>query len=92
MGAESETFSQLEIAHVLFTDIVSYSKKAIDQQSELLGQLNQVVRGTEQFRAAEAAAKLVRGNSARPDWASQTYFLGGQVWLTTKERRKTLRR
>ena len=60
MASESETFSQLEIAHVLFTDIVGYSKKAIDQQSELLGQLNQVVRGTEQFRAAEAAGKLVR--------------------------------
>lgn len=55
-----ENFSQLEIAHVLFMDIVGYSKKAIDQQSELLGQLNQVVRGTEQFRAAEAAGKLVR--------------------------------
>jgi TolB-like protein/Tfp pilus assembly protein PilF len=60
MAAESDTYSQLEIAHVLFTDIVGYSKKAIDQQSELLGQLNQVVRGTEQFRAAEAAGKLVR--------------------------------
>jgi TolB-like protein/Tfp pilus assembly protein PilF len=58
--SESETFSQLEIAHVLFADIVGYSKKAIDQQSELLGQLNRVVRGTEQFRAAEAAGKLVR--------------------------------
>jgi TolB-like protein/Tfp pilus assembly protein PilF len=58
--SQSETFSQLEIAHVLFTDIVGYSKKAIDQQSELLGQLNQVVRGTEQFRAAEGAGKLVR--------------------------------
>src|SRR3954469_10291662 len=60
MAAESETFLQLEIAHVLFTDIVGYSKKPIDQQSELLGQLNQLVRGTEQFRAAEAAEKLVR--------------------------------
>jgi TolB-like protein/Tfp pilus assembly protein PilF len=60
MGDESEKFSQLEIAHVLFTDIVGYSKKAIDQQSELLGELNRVVRGTEQFRAAEAAGKLVR--------------------------------
>jgi TolB-like protein/Tfp pilus assembly protein PilF/class 3 adenylate cyclase len=60
MASESETFSQLEIAHVLFTDIVGYSKLPIDQQSELLGQLNQVVRGTEQFRAAEAAGKLVR--------------------------------
>src|ERR1700730_7470607 len=60
MASESETFSQLEIAHVLFTDIVGYSKLPIDQQSELLGQLNQIVRGTEQFRAAEAAGKLVR--------------------------------
>ncbi len=60
MGSESETFSQLEIAHVLFTDIVGYSKQPIDQQSELLKELNQVVRGTEQFRSAEAAGKLVR--------------------------------
>src|ERR1044072_2663762 len=50
----------MEIAHVLFMDIVSYSRLPIDQQSELLGQLNQIVRGTEQFRAAEAAEKLVR--------------------------------
>ncbi|PZR75272.1 MAG: hypothetical protein DLM73_05810 [Chthoniobacterales bacterium] len=60
MAAESETYSQLEIAHVLFMDIVSYSRLPIDQQSELLGQLNQVVRATEQFKAAEAADKLVR--------------------------------
>jgi hypothetical protein len=40
MGSESETFSQLEIAHVLFTDIVGYSKLPIDQQSELPGQLD----------------------------------------------------
>ena len=60
MAAEPENYSQLEIAHVLFMDIVSYSRLPIDQQSELLGQLNQVVRGTEQFRAAEAAEKLVR--------------------------------
>jgi len=60
MASESENYSHLDIAHVLFTDIVGYSKLPIDQQSELLGQLNQVVRGTEQFRAAEAADKLVR--------------------------------
>jgi len=60
MASESETFSQLEIAHVLFMDIVGYSKKPIDQQSELLGQLNQIVRAAEQFRAAEAPGKLVR--------------------------------
>ena len=56
----TETYSRLEIAHVLFTDIVGYSKQPIDQQSELLGQLNQIVRATEQFKAAEAADKLVR--------------------------------
>jgi TolB-like protein/Tfp pilus assembly protein PilF len=60
MAEEPEKFSQMEIAHVLFMDIVSYSKLPIDQQSELLGQLNGIVRGTEQFRAAETAEKLVR--------------------------------
>jgi TolB-like protein len=52
--------SQLEIAHVLFVDIVGYSKLPINRQSELLQQLNQVIRATEQFRSAEAADKLVR--------------------------------
>jgi len=60
MSAEAEQDSQLEIAHVLFTDIVGYSKLPIDQQSELLRELNLTVRSTEQFRAAEAADKLVR--------------------------------
>lgn len=60
MASASETFSRLEIAHVLFTDIVGYSKQPIDKQSELLGQLNQIVRATEQFKAAEAVGKLVR--------------------------------
>lgn len=64
MADEADNYSQLEIAHVLFTDIVGYSKKPIDQQSELLGQLNQVVRGTEQFRAAQAAGKSEIGQSA----------------------------
>src|SRR6201982_4019191 len=52
--------SQLEIAHVLFIDIVGYSKLPINRQSELLQQLNQIVRATDQFRRAEAADKLVR--------------------------------
>lgn len=51
---------QLEIAHVLFIDIVGYSKLPINRQSELLQQLNQAVRNTDQFRSAEAAEKLVR--------------------------------
>ena len=51
---------QLEIAHVLFIDIVGYSKLLIDEQHELLQRLNQIVRRTEAFRSADAAAKLVR--------------------------------
>jgi TolB-like protein len=50
----------LDIAHVLFMDIVGYSKLRVDEQSERLRQLNQIVRGTEQFRVAEAADKLIR--------------------------------
>jgi TolB-like protein/Flp pilus assembly protein TadD len=51
---------QLEIAHVLFIDIVGYSKLLIDEQRELQQQLNQIVRNTDQFRSAETAEKLVR--------------------------------
>lgn len=52
--------ARLEIAHVLFADIVGYSKLLVNQQSDLLRLLNEVVRNTEQFREAEAADKLVR--------------------------------
>jgi TolB-like protein len=60
MSSEGKQDGQLEIAHVLFIDIVGYSKLPINRQSELLQQLNQIVRATEQFRRAEAANKLVR--------------------------------
>jgi len=51
---------RLEIAHVLFIDIVGYSKLLINEQHELLQKLNQVVRSAEAFRIAETAGKLVR--------------------------------
>jgi len=51
---------QLEIAHVLFIDIVGYSKLLITEQSEQLQKLKEIVRGTEQFRLAEAEGKLLR--------------------------------
>jgi TolB-like protein/class 3 adenylate cyclase/Flp pilus assembly protein TadD len=60
MPSEANPSLPLEIAHVLFIDVVGYSKLLIDDQRELQQQLNQIVRGTEQFRAAEAAGKLVR--------------------------------
>src|SRR6266702_1688958 len=50
---------QLEIGHVLFMDMVGYSQLLIDEQSELQRKLNEIVRATQQFRAAEAAGKLV---------------------------------
>ena len=60
MPAEIKKEIQLEIAHVLFTDIVGYSKLLIDEQHALLETLNQIVRSTQQFRNAEAAGKLIK--------------------------------
>jgi len=51
---------RLEIAHVLFVDIVGYSKLVIDEQSEALRDLNEVVLGTNAVRDAEAAGQLIR--------------------------------
>ena len=51
---------QLEIAHVLFIDIVGYSKLSISGQHAAIEELNQIVRGAEQFQRAEAAARLIR--------------------------------
>jgi len=60
MPTEIKKEIQLEIAYVLFTDIVGYTKLLIDEQHALLETLNQIVRGTEQFRNAEAAGKLIK--------------------------------
>src|SRR2546426_11703673 len=51
---------KFEIGHVLFIDIVGYSKLLINEQSEHIQKLREIVRGTEQFRAAEAEGKLLR--------------------------------
>src|SRR6184192_43993 len=60
MSAEASRDLRLEIAHVLFIDIVGYSKLLHNQQSEVLRELNEVVRGTEQFRAADSEGTLLR--------------------------------
>ena len=60
MPIESKKEIELEIAHVLFIDIVGYSKLLIDEQRDYLHTLNEVVRETDSFRAAEAAGKLTR--------------------------------
>jgi hypothetical protein len=60
MSTEVQKDIQLELAHVLFIDIVGYSKLLITDQSEQLQKLKEIVRGTEQFRRAEAEGKLLR--------------------------------
>src|SRR6266446_10920148 len=51
---------KFDIGHVLFIDIVGYSKLLITEQSNQLQTLKQIVRGTEQVRLAEAEGKLLR--------------------------------
>jgi TolB-like protein/class 3 adenylate cyclase len=60
MASEEKMKLRLEIAHVLFIDIVGYSKLLINQQSEILRELNEIVTGTNQFREADAEGKLIR--------------------------------
>ena len=59
MDDDEKTKPRLEIAHVLFIDIVGYSTLLTDEQSEALQELNQIVRSTEAARAAEAAGQLI---------------------------------
>ncbi len=51
---------QLEIAHVLFIDIVRYSKLSINEQHAAVQELGQIVRASEQFQRAEAASRLLK--------------------------------
>ena len=60
MPAQTDAEVPLEIGHVLFMDVVGYSKLLIDDQRELQEELSEVVRRTEAFRTADAAGKLVR--------------------------------
>src|SRR5215831_14269079 len=60
MPVASESVLRFEIGHVLFIDIVGYSKLLIDEQRERIQELREIVRGTEQFRQAEAEGKLMR--------------------------------
>jgi class 3 adenylate cyclase len=60
VSAEVKKEIQLEIAHVLFSDIVGYSKLLINEQRALRDTLNQIVRGTEEFQTADAAGRLIK--------------------------------
>jgi TolB-like protein/Flp pilus assembly protein TadD len=60
MPAEPKSEFHFEIAHVLLIDVVGYSKLLIDEQSEVLQALNDIVRKTEPFQVAENTGKLIR--------------------------------
>src|SRR2546427_1998758 len=60
MPAEVKKEIQLEIAHVLFIDIVGYSKLSVNEQHAAVEELNQIVRASEQFQKAEAASRLLK--------------------------------
>lgn len=58
--SEIKTNLHLEIAHILFIDVVDYSKLSVNEQSELLQKLNEIVLATQQVRAADAVDQLIR--------------------------------
>ena len=60
MSAEVKKQIQLEIAHVLFIDIVGYSKLSINDQNATVDELTRIVRATEQFQEAEASDRLIK--------------------------------
>jgi TolB-like protein len=60
MAADVKKEIEFQIGHVLFIDIVGYSELLISEQSDQLESLKRIVRGTEQFRLAEAEGKLLR--------------------------------
>jgi hypothetical protein len=60
MSAEAKKEIQLEIGHVLFIDIVGYSRLSIDDQHAAVEELNAIVRASEQLQRAEAAGRLLK--------------------------------
>src|SRR2546422_8217146 len=60
MAAEVKKEIALEIAHVLFIDIVAYSKMASDDQRAAIEKLNQIVQSTDEFRKEESENRLIK--------------------------------
>jgi TolB-like protein/class 3 adenylate cyclase/Flp pilus assembly protein TadD len=60
MATEIKKEIELEVAHVLFTDIVGYSTLPINKQRALIERLNEIVRSTGEFQAAETAGRLIK--------------------------------
>src|SRR5438094_2729588 len=60
MSAEVKKEIELEIAHVLFLDIVGYSKLSVNEQHARVDELNGIVRLSEQFQKAEAVNRILK--------------------------------
>src|SRR5512133_1372136 len=60
MSAEVKEQIRLEVAHVLFIDIVGYSKLSINEQRAVVDELTTIVRGSDQYQKAEAAGRLIK--------------------------------
>src|SRR5436305_10831503 len=60
MPAEVKKEIQLEVAHVLFIDIVGYSKLSINEQRAVVDELTTIVRGSEQYQKAETAGRFIK--------------------------------
>src|SRR5256885_13307427 len=91
MAAEIKKEIELEIAHVLFTDIVGYSKLPINQQRALVERLNEIVRGTDEFHIAETAGRVVRkpnGGGGTPGFFYKPLTPGGYALGKKSARQK----
>ena len=84
MAIETKKEIQLEIAHVLFIDIVGYSKLSISDQHAAIEELNQVVRASEQFRRAEAAGRLNQNSNRRRHRVGFLHKSGGTRALCSR--------
>jgi TolB-like protein/Tfp pilus assembly protein PilF len=60
MSSDVKKEIQLEIAYVLFSDIVGYSKLPISEQHAVRDTLSQIVRNTKEFQKADAAGRLIK--------------------------------
>jgi TolB-like protein len=60
MSADSSSDFEMEIAHVLFIDVVGFTRLLINDQGDVLNELNRIIRQTSAFQSAESAGKLVR--------------------------------
>jgi hypothetical protein len=81
MAAEAKKEIELEIAHVLFIDIVGYSKLSINEQHAVVDELTYVVRASEQFQKAEASDRLIKIPTGRSE-----IIAGGYQGLRTVSR------